>query len=314
MTSLTIPPPPPPKKTENTQVTARSYSDDSYDLRDIITQTDKDGKQIIPSRNSARQSKLSTQKEIDEIVPEIDVLPPQTFFQKYFCCFSQPAETPKHRPKSAQLVKTPSTIHPRRVCISGDSKLLPDLPEQCDGMKTKKCLVLDLDETLVHSSFQYVSAADFVIPVVIEGVTHHVYVIKRPGVELFLQRMSLYYEIVIYTASLNKYADPLLDVLDTNKVIYKRLFRESCVYFEGSYVKDLSLLNRDLSQCIIVDNSPLSYLFHPENAIDCTSFINDPEDREMWQIGDYLEHLHDVNDVRGQTKLWKEWCNINHSC
>mmetsp|Transcript_8748 Transcript_8748/g.9265 ORF Transcript_8748/g.9265 Transcript_8748/m.9265 type:complete len:315 (+) Transcript_8748:47-991(+) len=314
MTSLTIPPPPPKKQADNTQVTARSYSDDSYDLRDIITQTDKDGKPVIPNRNSSRQSKLTTQKEIDEIVPEIDVSPKKSFLQRFFCCFSKPDETPKHRPKSAQLTRTPSTIHPRRVCISGDSKLLPDLPVISDGLKPKKCLVLDLDETLVHSSFQYVSIADFVVPVVIEGVTHNVYVIKRPGAELFLQRMSLFYEIVIYTASLNKYADPLLDILDTHKVIYKRLFRESCVYHEGSYVKDLSLLNRDLSQCIIVDNSPLSYLFHPENAIDCTSFINDPDDREMWQIGDFLEHLHQVDDVRGQTRLWREWCQSNNSC
>lgn len=89
--------------------------------------------------------------------------------------------------------------------------------------------------------------------------------------------MGAIYEIVIYTASLSKYADPLLDKLDIHnvlthfhdflmmimKVIDYRLFRESCVYFEGHYVKDLSLLNRDISQCIIVDNSPMSYTFHP---------------------------------------------------
>ena len=61
-------------------------------------------------------------------------------------------------------------------------------------------------------------------------------------------------------------------------MITKRLFRESCVYYDGMvnlcycdsaefgaghYVKDLSLLNRDISQVIIVDNSPMSYTFHP---------------------------------------------------
>jgi TFIIF-interacting CTD phosphatase-like protein len=49
-------------------------------------------------------------------------------------------------------------------------------------------------------------------------------------------------------------------------------------------VKDLSLLNRDLSQTIIVDNSPMSYIFHPENAIDCGSFIDDLGDIELWQV------------------------------
>jgi RNA polymerase II subunit A small phosphatase-like protein len=47
------------------------------------------------------------------------------------------------------------------------------------------------------------------------------------------------------------------------QLVSKRLFREHCVFYDGHYVKDLSLLNRDISQTIIVDNSPMSYIFHP---------------------------------------------------
>lgn len=54
----------------------------------------------------------------------------------------------------------------------------------------------------------------------VEDVVHNVYVLKRPGVDLFLQRMSEFYEIVVYTASLSKYADPLLNMLDTKKVFF----------------------------------------------------------------------------------------------
>eukprot|EP00550_Attheya_septentrionalis_P008206 CAMPEP_0198297910 /NCGR_PEP_ID=MMETSP1449-20131203/38835_1 /TAXON_ID=420275 /ORGANISM="Attheya septentrionalis, Strain CCMP2084" /LENGTH=441 /DNA_ID=CAMNT_0043999015 /DNA_START=334 /DNA_END=1659 /DNA_ORIENTATION=+ len=174
----------------------------------------------------------------------------------------------------------------------------------------KKCLVLDLDETLVHSSFRAVPGADFVIPVQIEDVVHFVYVAKRPGVDEFLTEMAKHYEIVVYTASLNKYADPLLDLLDPNRVIRTRLFRESCVYYEGNYVKDMSLLDRNLSQAIIVDNSPSSYIFHPENAIDCSSFIDDPRDRELDQIGKFLVGIKDIEDVRGTSNLWQEWPRI----
>eukprot|EP00980_Cylindrotheca_fusiformis_P029083 scaffold22713_cov139-Cylindrotheca_fusiformis.AAC.20 len=166
----------------------------------------------------------------------------------------------------------------------------------------KKCLVLDLDETLVHSSFRAVPNSDFVIPVEIEDVTHLVYVAKRPGVDEFLVEMAKHYEIVIYTASLNKYADPLLDLLDPKKTIRARLFRESCVYYEGNYVKDLSLLNRDLSKTIIIDNAPASYLFHPENAIDCSSFIDDLD-----QIGKFLVGIKDSKDVRGLSNRWRDW-------
>lgn len=145
----------------------------------------------------------------------------------------------------------------------------------------------------------------------IEDVVHFVYVLKRPGVDEFLIEMAKHYEIVIYTASLNKYADPLLDLLDPKRVIRTRLFRESCVYYEGNYVKDLSLLDRELSDTIIVDNSPSSYIFHPENAIDCSSYIDDPSDRELDQIAAFLKGAKDVRDVRGNCHKWREWPNVD---
>jgi len=172
---------------------------------------------------------------------------------------------------------------------------------------------LDLDETLVHSSFQPVDNASFVISVVIEGIVHSVYVIKRPGVDEFMKRLSPFYEMIIYTASLSKYADPLLDLLDPTNEISKRLFRENCVFYDGHYVKDLSLLNRDISQTIIVDNSPMSYIFHPENAIDCTSFFDDPTDVELWQIADFLLSIKNCDDVRPYCRHWREWCKNNPS-
>jgi carboxy-terminal domain RNA polymerase II polypeptide A small phosphatase len=68
----------------------------------------------------------------------------------------------------------------------------------------KKCLVLDLDETLVHSSFKILHQADFTIPVEIEGQYHNVYVIKRPGVDAFMKRVGELYEVVVFTASVSK--------------------------------------------------------------------------------------------------------------
>jgi len=57
------------------------------------------------------------------------------------------------------------------------------------------------------------------------------------------------------------------DLLDRWGVFRARLFRESCVFHRGNYVKDLNKLGRDLQQIIIVDNSPASYIFHPDNAV-----------------------------------------------
>jgi len=46
--------------------------------------------------------------------------------------------------------------------------------------------------------------ADFVVPVEIDGIEHNVYVIKRPGVDEFLRQMGRIFEVVVFTASLNK--------------------------------------------------------------------------------------------------------------
>ena len=67
------------------------------------------------------------------------------------------------------------------------------LPPAQPPLKGRKCLILDLDETLVHSSFKILNQADFTIPVEIEGQYHNVYVIKRPGVDQFMKRVGELY-------------------------------------------------------------------------------------------------------------------------
>ncbi|KAJ7647397.1 HAD-like domain-containing protein [Roridomyces roridus] len=174
--------------------------------------------------------------------------------------------------------------------------LLPPISPQHVG---RKCLVLDLDETLVHSSFKSIQQADYVVPVEIEFNWHNVYVIKRPGVDNFLKKMGEIYEVVVFTASLSKYADPVLDKLDIHQVVTHRLFRESCYNHKGNYVKDLSQLGRPIAQTIIIDNSPASFLFHPSSSAPVSSWFNDPHDTELTDLIPFLTDLSEVEDVRG---------------
>ncbi|KAF2187381.1 NIF-domain-containing protein [Zopfia rhizophila CBS 207.26] len=166
--------------------------------------------------------------------------------------------------------------------------LLPPIKPEFKG---KKCLVLDLDETLVHSSFKILHQADFTIPVEIEGQYHNVYVIKRPGVDAFMKRIGELYEVVVFTASVAKYGDPLLDQLDIHGVVHHRLFRESCYNHQGNYVKDLSQVGRDLRETIIIDNSPTSYIFHPQHAVPISSWFSDAHDNELLDLIPVLEDL-----------------------
>lgn len=271
---------------------ASRSSTESHPGSHLISQSDSSGRQKRVSQPTYDHSDSSPLTQVFS-------------FRRFFCClkdsrrdnFSRSRNSSRQFTNSNTLIKT--IVAETKQCI---------LPPQTPENKGKKCLVLDLDETLVHSSFQVVQNSDYVIPVLIENTVNNVYVLKRPGVDEFMKRMGQYYEIIIYTASLSKYADPLLDKLDIHNVIQKRLFRESCVFHDGHYVKDLSLLRRELCNTIIVDNSPMSYAFHPDNAIGCGSYIDDNKDIEMWQIADFLESIRHVDDVRDHCRMWREWC------
>lgn len=285
---------------------------DLAEIEDFVTQTDINGKSIrhrAPQDGSVQKKakiqnskiksnassnipadKLHSKKQTTSLVNKIQAI----------CCFG--GVVPPHAVDDKSDAETVDFEDSER-----EAWLLPPQLPQDVG---KKCLVLDLDETLVHSTFKAVPWADFAIPVKIGDKTHFVYVTKRPGVDEFLREMAKSFEIVIYTASRDKYADPLIDILDPYNVVRTRLYRESCVFFDGFYIKDLSRLNRDLNHTIIVDNSPNSYLFHPENAIDCTSFIDDPFDQELFKIGAFLKEMTAVDDVRTACTKWRDWQSI----
>uniref|UniRef100_A0A672IED6 protein-serine/threonine phosphatase n=1 Tax=Salarias fasciatus TaxID=181472 RepID=A0A672IED6_SALFA len=181
-----------------------------------------------------------------------------------------------------------------------DRQLVPTeplLPQPPSNVSGKICVVIDLDETLVHSSFKPVNNADFIIPVEIDGTVHQVYVLKRPHVDEFLKRMGEMFECVLFTASLSKYADPVSDLLDKHGAFQSRLFRESCVFHRGNYVKDLGRLGRDLNKVIIIDNSPASYIFHPDNAVPVASWFDDVSDTELLDLIPFFERLSRADDV-----------------
>lgn len=138
-----------------------------------------------------------------------------------------------------------------------------------------------------------------VVEVVLDGriVVYHVY--KRPWVDFFLKTVSSWYTVVIFTASMREYADPVIDWLDQGRgLIEGRLFRESCTNIKGSYVKDLTVVERDLSKVCLVDNSPISYGLHQANGIPIEGWLNDPKDEGLLELLPMLDSLRFTNDVR----------------
>ncbi|KAM7197799.1 phosphatase PSR1 [Naviculisporaceae sp. PSN 640] len=239
---------------------------------------EKDGEGDIEMRDadsSNRQVQATTATTTEETYPAVPPPPPGPV------------------PAVPNAPTTTSVENPRAIVPEPQPRYL--LPPQAPEFKGKKCLVLDLDETLVHSSFKILHQADFTIPVEIEGNYHNVYVIKRPGVDQFMKRVGELYEVVVFTASVSKYGDPLLDQLDIHKVVHHRLFRESCYNHQGNYVKDLSQVGRDLKDTIIIDNSPTSYIFHPQHAVPISSWFSDAHDNELLDLIPVLEDLASSN-------------------
>ncbi|KAL3672205.1 hypothetical protein V7S43_002867 [Phytophthora oleae] len=266
-------------------------------LASVVHRTDKNGKQQAILTNVRRTSREGSGASKGQQRGSF-----RNIFVNIWSAFGiHEQQQSLDKTNQGQSSRKPQNGEVRSNAIDLRPSLLP--PPSADDTN-KKCLVLDLDETLVHSSFRPTDNPDYIIPVDIDGTVHHVYVCRRPGAEEFLVEMAKYYEIVVYTASLSKYADPLLDKLDPEGVIRYRLYREHCVQYDGNYVKDLSLLDRDISQTIIVDNSPMAYAFHPRNAIGCSSFIDDPNDRELDSIGRFLTKNYDVEDVRDHLFTW----------
>ncbi|KAJ7276347.1 NLI interacting factor-like phosphatase-domain-containing protein [Mycena haematopus] len=198
-----------------------------------------------------------------------------------------------------------------------------------------KTLVLDLDETLIHSTsrpmlagssstgffglgtFNRNKGSGRMVEVVLGGHSTLYHVYKRPFVDFFLRTVSGWYTLVIFTASMQEYADPIIDWLDAERgILAHRLFRDvgfaavaiysvhdfllqSCTQLpNGSFTKDLSVVDPDLSRVCIIDNSPISYRFNEANGIPIEGWTHDPSDEALLDLLPVLDSLRFTSDVR----------------
>ncbi|KAF4977765.1 hypothetical protein FZEAL_5731 [Fusarium zealandicum] len=175
----------------------------------------------------------------------------------------------------AALTKYPKTPAPPRPLIP---RRQPSYLNMEPSMKQQKTLILDLDETLIHSMSKggRMSTGHMVevrlntTYVGVGGQTsigpqHPIlyWVNKRPYCDEFLRRVCKWYNLVVFTASVQEYADPVIDWLEQERKFFSaRYYRQHCTFRQGAFIKDLASVESDLSNVMILDNSPLSYLFH----------------------------------------------------
>lgn len=171
----------------------------------------------------------------------------------------------------------------------------------------RKIMVLDLDETLIHSHHDGVARPtvkpttppDFILKVTMDRHPLRFYVHKRPHVDFFLDIISQWYDLVIFTAGMEVYGSAVADRLDRNKgILNRRYYRQHCKVDISGFSKDLTLINPDLSRIFILDNSPGAYKGNPDNAIPIVSWFADPSDIALLSLLPILDALRFTNDVR----------------
>lgn len=211
----------------------------------------------------------------------------------------------KHENIMSNNIKSPSSSS--KFIIPPPQRLFP-LVRNPQKIK-RKTLVIDLDETLIHSLSQgsprtLTNNNSSVIEIKLNNIATLYHVHKRPYCDFFLKEISKWFDLYIFTASVKEYADPIIDWLELelpSPVFKKRFYRNDCTYRNGvGYIKDLSKFfeSDDLKNTIILDNSPISYALHEDNAVGIEGWINDLSDKELLNLLPMLQSLSICIDVR----------------
>jgi Dullard-like phosphatase family protein len=137
-------------------------------------------------------------------------------------------------------------------------------------------LLLDLDETLIH---YYEN----------DGPGHYN---VRPGMYKFLETMNaLGYELVIFTAATQEYADWVVGQIDPKGLIHYRLYRQHALPWGPLFAKDFSRLGRDLDRTLIIDNVQENFMKHPDNGIYINTWYDDMSDTALTNLTPLLEEI-----------------------
>lgn len=164
------------------------------------------------------------------------------------------------------------------------------IPEDC-----RLSVVLDLDETLIHTHYQPQRPHDFevMVPGRKAGSTVVAYIKKRPGVDAFLEWLHKEnFDLSLYTAGTTAYATAILKVLDPERIISNRFCRDKCVKapVPQVYWKDLKIVNKNLTRVVLVDNNPVCFHMQPDNGILIKDYFGEVEDKE-WKDDHELERV-----------------------
>ncbi|MGN1072290.1 MAG: HAD family hydrolase [Bradymonadia bacterium] len=167
-----------------------------------------------------------------------------------------------------------------------------------------KKLVLDLDESLVYSSMEAISPS--CIELHASGSTF--YTMLRPGAKTFVEYVSKRFEVTVWSTGLQSYLESVWSCFDVPGVtLWGRSF---CKKIEGEtsgepYEKPLRQITEDLTQIVILDNTPAMFTKCPLNGILVRTWRGDPNDTELWHLSHYLKWLSTQPSMQRDHRAWR---------
>ena len=226
------------------------------------------------------------------------------------------------------------------------NKIDTNINIQNEENPNKKILVIDLDETLVHTSFKKIPNPDLVIQLdttiykrKLENEKSEELSIKkivfafiriRPGVNEFLTQLSKHYDIYVFSASSKNYLSKIIKNIDKNNIIKRCFCRDDCIMYvedkeedfdkpnnKYNYIKDLKKINKDLRNIVFIDNNIISFKLQEKNGIPIKSWFDDYDDIELYKLIPILKNLAGFYDVRieiskfvkNKTFIWSKSIN-----
>ena len=178
----------------------------------------------------------------------------------------------------------------------------------------KYTLVLDLDETLIYCRKENKNNIKIYNNLNDNLLINKKTLIFRPGLFEFLHKMKRIYELVLFSFGTCDYVNSIVNKIENKEKFFEYiLYRHHATYNDNIYIKNLSLLGRDLKSIIIVDDLPQVFKLHKNNGICIKPFYGDTiGDRNTLKIlGEVLQKIRfdaeESGDIRESLKKHKDY-------
>ena len=155
----------------------------------------------------------------------------------------------------------------------------------------KYTLILDLDKTI---SYKNNKTGEITL---------------RNGLFSFLSGLKPFYEIISFSLGPKNVCDTIINMIEQDKKYFDyKFYKEHSLLYENNLLKDLSLIGREISKIIIVDDEEVCFKLNKENGIKIAPFNGENgNDNKLFELKKILKEIYigNYDDLRIALKNYK---------